>query len=284
MKAKRNYRDSMFRKLFNDKKALLELYNALTGTDYRDPKAVRITTLRGTFFNDVKNDVSFELDGKYIILFEHQSTVNENMPLRCLFYAAKLYYRLIDARTTYRAALVKIPTPQFHVFYRGQEKLPATMTLRLSDAFRAPGGMMELTVTVHNIRQDARNPLLKRSRSLDGYSFFMYMVEKMQQEGTSKEDAIRETIGYCIEHGILTEFLEQNAREVTEMISMKWDENIAKEVWKEEWTEESRAEEHEATLVANLRSLMETTKWSKTKAMDSLKVPPAMRKKIAPLL
>ena len=162
MKAKRNYRDSMFRKLFNDKKALLELYNALADTNYRDTKALRIATLRGTFFNDVKNDVAFTLDGKFIILFEHQSTVNENMPLRCLFYAAKIYYRLIDAKMIYRAALFKIPTPQFHVFYRGKAKLPPTMTLRLSDAFLGPGGMMELTVTVHNISRDIRNPLLKK--------------------------------------------------------------------------------------------------------------------------
>ncbi|MBQ7515371.1 MAG: hypothetical protein IJS96_03735 [Schwartzia sp.] len=72
------------------------------------------------------------------------------------------------------------------------------------------------------------------------------------------------------------------------MISMKWDENIAREVWKEEamadGMEKGEAKGREETLVANLRSLMETTKWSKTKAMDSLKVPPAMRKKIAPLL
>ena len=141
---------------------------------------------------------------------------------------------------------------------------------------------------VHNISRDIRNPLLKKSKTLDGYSFFMDMVEKTEQDGASKEDAIRETIAYCIEHGILTECLAQNAREVTDMISMKWDENIAREVWKEEamadGMEKGEAKGREETLVANLRSLMETTKWSKTKAMDSLKVPPAMRKKIAPLL
>lgn len=35
MKAKRNYRDSLFRSIFNKKKNLLSLYNALEGTaDY----------------------------------------------------------------------------------------------------------------------------------------------------------------------------------------------------------------------------------------------------------
>ena len=86
MKAKRNYRDSLFRSIFNNKKNLLSLYNALEGTDYTDAKEIRITTLRGTFFNDLKNDISFQIRNQYIVLLEHQSTVNENMPLRCLFY------------------------------------------------------------------------------------------------------------------------------------------------------------------------------------------------------
>ena len=53
MKAKRNYRDSLFRSYFNNKKMLLELANLLEGTDYTDAKAIRITTLKGTFFNDL---------------------------------------------------------------------------------------------------------------------------------------------------------------------------------------------------------------------------------------
>jgi hypothetical protein len=34
MKIKRNYKDSTFRKLFNDKERLIELYNALSGSNY----------------------------------------------------------------------------------------------------------------------------------------------------------------------------------------------------------------------------------------------------------
>ena len=48
-------------------------------------------TLQGTFFNDEKNDVSFLAGTRQIILMEHQSTLNENMPLRMFWYMAKLY-------------------------------------------------------------------------------------------------------------------------------------------------------------------------------------------------
>ena len=34
---KRNYKDSVFRMLFNDKASLLSLFNALTGSHYENP-------------------------------------------------------------------------------------------------------------------------------------------------------------------------------------------------------------------------------------------------------
>ena len=113
MKVKRNYRDSLFRSIFNKKKNLLSLYNALEGTAYTNPMELRITTLKGTFFNDLKNDISFQIRDQYIVLLEHQSTVNENMPLRCLFYISKLYQKIVDDRLVYRERIVKIPAPKF---------------------------------------------------------------------------------------------------------------------------------------------------------------------------
>ena len=125
MKAKRNYRDSLFRSIFNKKKNLLSLYNALEGTAYTNPMELRITTLKGTFFNDLKNDISFQIRDQYIVLLEHQSTVNENMPLRCLFCISKLYQKIVDDRLVYRERVVKIPAPKFYVFYNGSKDEPS---------------------------------------------------------------------------------------------------------------------------------------------------------------
>lgn len=111
MTPKRNYRDSLFRSYFNNKRLLLELANLLEGTHYTNPKAIRITTLKGTFFNDLKNDISFQLENRFLVLFEHQSTVNENMPLRCLFYLSKLLQKRIEQRDLYKEELLKIPAP-----------------------------------------------------------------------------------------------------------------------------------------------------------------------------
>ena len=41
----RNYKDTLFRMIFSDKKALLSLYNAISGKDYKDPDELEIVTL-----------------------------------------------------------------------------------------------------------------------------------------------------------------------------------------------------------------------------------------------
>ena len=41
----RAYKDRLFRMIFRDKAEFLTLYNALNGTSYADPEALKITTL-----------------------------------------------------------------------------------------------------------------------------------------------------------------------------------------------------------------------------------------------
>ncbi len=76
----RNYRDTIFRMLFREKKELLSLFNAIHGTSYEDPEELEITTLENAVYMSMKNDISCVLDMQ-LVLYEHQSTVNPNMPL-----------------------------------------------------------------------------------------------------------------------------------------------------------------------------------------------------------
>ena len=108
--------DSLFRHIFNNKQRLASLYAALTGRRVK-PQEITITTLRGVFFNDIKNDISFRIGDRDIILMEHQSSWNPNMPLRMFWYVGKLYQRQLDSQEIiYRSRLVKIPAPEFYVF------------------------------------------------------------------------------------------------------------------------------------------------------------------------
>ena len=87
--ANRKHKDTVFRMLYSDKRAILELYNALNGTDYQNPDDLTVTTLENAVYMAMKNDVSFLLDER-MTLYEHQSTWNPNMPLRDLIYIARL--------------------------------------------------------------------------------------------------------------------------------------------------------------------------------------------------
>ena len=87
MKVRRNYKDSIFRMLYLDEKELLNLYNAVNGTNYTDAENLEINTLQNAIYMNMKNDVSFIIESK-MCLYEHQSSYNPNMPLRGLFYIA----------------------------------------------------------------------------------------------------------------------------------------------------------------------------------------------------
>ena len=119
----RNYKDTVFRMLFSDIEDLLVLYNAVNGTDYSDPDALEITTLESAVYMSMKNDISFVLDTK-LSLYEHQSTVNRNMPLRDLMYVAKVFEGLVIHKDLYSSKLIPFPSPRFITFYNFQQGKP----------------------------------------------------------------------------------------------------------------------------------------------------------------
>ena len=237
MKPKRNYRDSLFRRLFNNKKNLLSAYNAIKGTDYTDFDNIEINTLDGVFFNDLKNDISFKYNNQYIVLIEHQSTVNNNMPLRCLFYICRLYENIVDNTLVYREKLVKLPTPEFYVFYNGPKDEPEEQELYLEDAFVKPDGMLNLRVKVYNINYTHAQSLFDKCQALKEYSFFIHQVVENTAEGMELSLAIKQAIIYCKKNNIMKKFLSLNEKEVYDMISVEWDWNEAKKIWLEEGEE-----------------------------------------------
>ena len=90
LKVNRQYKDRVFRMIFNSREKLLELYNAMNGTDYENVEELEIVTLENAVYLGMKNDVPFIL-GTQLVLYEHQSTPNPNMPLRNLAYVACVY-------------------------------------------------------------------------------------------------------------------------------------------------------------------------------------------------
>jgi len=255
MEANREYKASLFAELFREPDRLRELYNALAGTDYGEETTIEINTLENVLFIDRRNDVSFTIGGKYVVLLEHQATINANMPLRLLLYIARVFEKIANERAIYNEKLFKLPTPEFIVLYNGVKPFPAEMTLRLSDAYKGEDksievfGNLELTVRVVNINPGYNDELLKKSETLNSYTAFIEYIRNNQKTGLDLEDAVKAAVKWGITQDILRAFLTEHGAEVSNMIEGRvFDINIAQEVWREEEREEGRKEGRNETL------------------------------------
>ena len=219
-KEKREHKDSLFVDLFYQdetaKKNLLSLYNALHDTNYKDETIIRKVKIDDVLYKNFKNDISCEVNGLVLVFGEHQSTINRNMPLRCLMYVGRAYEQLVDSKARYRTTLVKIATPEFYVFYNGEKEQPLEQVLSLSDAFMNPAGenSVELKVKVININSDKAHGILDKCGILKEYSQFISTVRKYSEE----ESAIKKAIKECIEKGILADYLKRKGSEVENML------------------------------------------------------------------
>jgi len=254
MAVNREYKATLFTELFSEPGKLRELYNALADTDYGEEIPIEINTLENVFFVDLRNDISFTIDNKHVVLLEHQSTINANMPLRCLLYIARLFEKITDERAIYHEKLLGLPTPEFIVLYNGVNPFPAEKTLKLSDAYKGTEKSidkfrnLELTVRVVNINPGYNNNLLKKCKTLNGYSSFIERVRSNQKRGNNLQDAMKEAISWGMSQDVLSAFFIEHGTEIRNMIQgTKFNINIAKEVWQEEAREDA-IEEFQAVL------------------------------------
>jgi len=220
---KRDYKSSVFCMLWEDKEKLLSLYNATNGTHYTNSDDLSMNTLRNAIYMRMKNDVSFIFEMS-LNLYEHQSTVNPNMPLRDLFYVAQVLQGIVKDENLYGTALVEIPTPNFVVFYNGTAKQPERQTLRLSDAFCRKAGKvnLELVVEVININPGNNQELLDSCKPLREYVLYIEKIRKYVVE-MPIEQAVARAVDECIAEGILADFLKQNKAEAIAMSIFEYD-------------------------------------------------------------
>lgn len=217
----RKHKDKLFRYLFRDKRYLLDLYNALHGSDYTDPEALEVVTMEDVIFMKMKNDLSFIIDSR-LNLYEHQSTWNPNMPLRGLFYFSQQYEGLLGAENVnlYGRRRIELPAPEYIVFYNGSDMTDEQKILYLSDSFSTGrgSGCLECTCKVINIARGHNTELMNKCHRLWEYSEFISEIEINIHAGKSREEAIQSAIEHCIERDILTDILKTEKSEVLHMI------------------------------------------------------------------
>lgn len=225
----REVKDKLFRFLFTqDREALLQLYNALNGTDYQDASQLQVVTIETVVYVTMKNDLAFILAGT-ISLYEHQSTYNANMPLRFLIYLTHEYQKFLEEieRDLYGSRQLPLPTPQCVVFYNGMQKEPDERILHLSDAFinKDREADLELRVRMLNINYGHNRELMEKCRVLKEYAMFVDISRKYIKQGLPRQDAMENAIQYCITQGILSETLTKYRAEVLGMILEEFDQD-----------------------------------------------------------
>ena len=188
-----------------------------------------------------KNDVSFIVEDS-LNLYEHQSTYNPNMPLRGLFYYASMYERYVDTHelNIYSSKRLRIPTPQYVVFYNGNKAAPDREILKLSDLFTAPskdGGCYEWTATMLNINLPHNAAIMEKCRPLWEYAYFVDQVKAFNQDHPI-EEAIDLAVKTCIETNIMASILEAHRAEVTDMLMNEYNEDKTMDLFKREFIQE----------------------------------------------
>jgi len=238
-KVNRKYKDSVFSLLFSDPEVAVEVYEAIFGVKLGPDVKIEIKTLKNVLSGGKFNDVAFLLNDQLIVLLEHQSTINDNLPLRMLLYIAEIYNRLTTEENIYGRRMLKIPRPIFIVLYNGTEDMPDMRELRLSDMFEDAGeageeANLELIVKVYNINKGRNPEIARRSRTLNEYAMFIQTVREYDETMDDLTEAMTEAVADCINKNILKNFLLNHKREVIGMLVEEWDMDKAIAVAKRE--------------------------------------------------
>ena len=234
------YKDTLFRIIFGaeeNKEYLLSLYNAVNNSNYTNVEDLEVRTIQDAIFVSRKNDVVFLFDC-YMNLFEHQSTINKNMPLRGFIYMANLYDSWVrtSKANVYGSSLVKIPTPRYLVFCNDKDFTKDKEILRLSDAFEVPvqENTYEWIAEVYNINVGRNKELMDKCKALKEYSEFVGLVRQFVTAGYKTKEALIEAVDIASQRNYLDGYFSRLKEEVFSMLLGAIDEELRDQFLRED--------------------------------------------------
>ena len=314
----REYKSRLFGFIFGreeNKEWTLALYNAVNGTSHKNPDDITINTIEDVVYLGMKNDLSLLVSENVTMyrslrVFEQQSTINPNMPIREYMYSGKLYDKFIYSAKLHRYGrkLMPLPIPKLVVFYNGEDPQEDEVMLRLSDAFKEEirRGLqsnqpdlpkskfeaevervykeadpdVEVKVRMININYGRSESVLEASNPLQGYA---WLIDQVRQNQKTMEigPAVDKAILDMPESYVIQPFLHGHRSEVKDMLITEYDEEKtmrqfreeAYEEGREEGRAEGREEGRQEMILNNIRNLTETFQITVEKAMEGLKIP-----------
>ena len=227
----RKHKDSLFVDYFSKdrdwKQHFLSLYNALHGTDLQvETTRLERVNLEQVLYMDYYNDIAVMVNDQFIMMIEHQTTINPNMPLRLLEYVSRIYGNMIDSKSKFSTQLIPLAKPEFIVFYTGKENIPPETYIHLSDAFKLNHIQnseltLELVVKVCRINGKEPNQIVSQCSDLEQYVQFLKLIAEAKADGQVKPltRAIRE----AVRHNVLKDYLERKGGEVLSILMTEYD-------------------------------------------------------------
>ena len=280
---KRDYKSSLFVNMFgrnvNAKEHFLSLYNAIHDTNFKIGEVeIKPVMLENVVYNNIENDVSMEINDSIVVLAEHQSTINNNMPFRCLEYLVAHYNRFYTDNDKYNTKEIKLPRPECYVFYNGDDAFPQEKIMRLSDAFKEikqatnlkdlPESLsLDLTVKIYNINKNANHPILQKCEPLLAYSNFTEYARIGKQNG--EKNPPKYALDMCKHGNLLTEYFNNLSKEEQSMIFGEWDQEkfiqVQKQIAYEDGEEDAR--------IANAKNLIHMNLGSPEQISQAVSLP-----------
>ena len=219
------------------------LYNAVNGSHYTEPEEIEFTTMEDVLYMGMKNDIAFLLHWMMSI-WEHQSSINPNMPVRELMYIGRLYDKFIHQNklNIYGKNLIQLPVPKLICFFNGTEDMEDEKILELKDAF--PEGFREgisdisVKVRMLNINKGRNKALMEACKPLAEYAWFIEEIRENKRNEMEIEEAVDRALDEMPEDFSIREFLMENRAEVKDMCLTEYNEEETMQMFKEEGKEE----------------------------------------------
>ena len=216
---RRTIKDSVFTNLFQDKKYLMQLYQALhpEDSDVTEDKLTDIT-IKNVLTDNIYNDLGFIVGNRLVILVEAQATWTMNIIVRALMYMVQTYHDYFERtkQNLYKSKKVQMPVPEIYVIYTGSKKTRPEEISLSQEFFNEKESCIEVRV---KMLYDG-----KEGDIINQYVLFTKVCDEQIALYGRTQKAVQEAIRICKDRNVLKEYLSNREKEVVDIMMVLYDE------------------------------------------------------------
>ncbi len=252
---KHKIKDSIFTNLFQDKKYLLQLYQALHPEDCDVTEdEIEDVTIKHVLVDADYNDLGFSVGNRLMILVESQSTWTLNIIIRALMYLVQTYHDYFKRtdQNLYGSKKVHLPKPELYVIFTGNRKnIPDSISLR-NEFFNGEDTAIDVEVKV--LYEENTKDIIGQ------YIIFSKVYNEQRRLHGNTLQAITETIRICQSRNVLKEYLENREQEVVSIMMTLFDDEQILRAYTKDIKESVAAETAKETAAETAKRMIQIGK------------------------